>query len=152
MGKWDVDFDDYEEKEGSGYDGDVPKKGIYTADLVKFAEHTTSDDALVWIFEISEGDYKGWRGWVYSNMSTAKWKTQQIAKAIQGGAEKPIKLDPMEKESEGEKSKTVKKAKKVRIRVTTESYEDEKRARIRTVMPLEAGEGKKKKKDGDDPF
>jgi hypothetical protein len=160
MGKWDVDFDEYEEKSGSGYEGEVPKKGTYTADLVKLAEHTSSDDALVWVFEITEGDYKGWRGWVYSNMSTAKWKTQQIVKAISGGQEKPLKLEPAEKEAEGEKSKTVKKAKSVRIRLTTETYEDEKRAKIRTVMPLEksggsAGESKekgKKKKKGDDPF
>ena len=162
MGKWDVDFDDYEEKSGSGYDGEVPKKGVYTGELVKFAEHTSSDDSLVWVFEITEGDYKGWRGWVYSNMSSAKWKTQQIVKAISGGKEDKFKLEPAEKEAEGESSKTVKKAKKVRLRVATEIFEEEKRAKIRVVMPLDGdikskdsgGEkgDKKKKKKGDDPF
>jgi hypothetical protein len=157
MGKYDVDFDDYEEKEGSGYDGEVPKKGTYTAELVSFAEHQSSEgnDGLEWIFEITEGDYKGWRGWVYSNMDSAKWKTQQIVKAINGGKEAKTSLKPAEAKKDGPDSKTVKTAKKVRIRLGRETYDDEPRAKIRVVMPLEAGEakgGKKKKKKGDDPF
>jgi Protein of unknown function (DUF669) len=156
MGKWDVDFDDYEEKEQSGYDGEVPKKGTYTADLISLGEHTSGagNEGLEWIFEITEGDYKGWRGWVYSNMDTAKWKTQQIVKAISGGAEKAVKLDPGTDADSKTENKTVKKAKSVRIRVGRETYDDEPRAKIRTVMAMEAGEGggKKKKKKGDDPF
>lgn len=156
MGKWDVDFDDYEEKEQSGYDGEVPKKGTYTGELVSLGEHTSGagNEGLEWIFEITEGDYKGWRGWVYSNMDSAKWKTQQIVKAISGGAEKAVKLDPGTDQDSKTSNKTVKKAKKVRLRLGRETYDDEPRAKIRTVMPMdgESGGGGKKKKKGDDPF
>lgn len=153
---YDVDFDDYDEKEGSSYDGPLPKKGTYPAALVSFAEHTSSggNDGLVWIFDITEGDYKGWRGWVYSNMDTAKWKTQQITKAIQGGEEKKLTLRPAAKESEGADSPTVKIAKPVKIGIRRETYEDEPRAKIRVVLPSVDG-GKKskkgKKKKADEP-
>src|SRR3954454_20581882 len=139
MGKWDVDFDDYEDKSGAGYDGEVPKKGTYDAELVSLKEHTSGqgNEGLEWIFEIVEGEYAGWRGWVYSNMDTAKWKTQQITKAIQGGEEKPIKLAPAPEDGDGTTSKTIKKAKRVRIRTAQETYDDEKRAKIRVVMPAD---------------
>lgn len=155
MGKYDVDFDDYEEKEG-GYDGPVPKRGTYPAVLVSCKEHTSSDTAIEWIFEITEGDYKGWRGWLYSDMENAKWKTQQIVKALQGGDEKKMTIDPVENSGDGTKSKTVKKANPVKIRTRIEKYEEEDRAKIRTVMPDSDGAAKKadkkKKKKGDDPF
>lgn len=154
MGKYDVDFDDYEEKSGSGYDGDVPKKGLYDGALVSLREHTSSagNEGLEWIFEITEEPYIGWRGWVYTNMDTAKWKTQQITKAINGGAEKKTSLDPSPAGEDGTENKTVKKAKKVRLRIGTEKYEDEPRAKIRSVFPSEDGGGKKKKKSEEDPF
>lgn len=156
MGKWDVDFDDYEERTG-GYNGDEPKNGIYDGKLVALAEHTTSDDALVWIWEITEEPYAGWRGWQYTNMSSAKWKTQQFTKAISGGDEKPMRLDPADDVKDGGDSKTVKKALPVRIRIKQEPYEGEQRARIRTVLPNEDAavkKGKKKGKsaDADDPY
>lgn len=154
MGKYDVDFDDYEEKEG-GYDGPVPKRGTYPARLVSCKEHTSSDTAIEWIFEITEGDFKGWRGWLYSDMENAKWKTQQIVKALNGGKESKFTVDPVENSEDGTKSKTVKKAMPVKIRTRMEKYEEEDRAKIRTVMPDgDAAEKKssKKKKKGDDPF
>lgn len=154
---WEVDFDGYEEKSG-GYDGPVPKRGTYDAELVELNEHTTSDDSLVWKFDITEGDFKGWRGWVYTNMSTAKWKTQQIVKAIQGGNEDKIVLDPIPSDGDGTASKTVKYAVPVRVRVINEKFEDETRAKIRTVMPSDGGskkaakKKKQKKKDDEPPF
>lgn len=155
MGKWDVDYDDYEEKEGTGYDGPVPKRGIYTGSLISLAEHTSSDSSLEWIFEITEGDFKGWRGWVYSDMDNAKWKTQQIGKAIQGGKEEKIKLAPAKEKNKGSESKTVKAAKPVRLQLARETYEDEPRAKIRRVLPMDI-EGKAakkaKKKKSDDPY
>lgn len=153
---YDVDFDDYDEKEGSGYEGQTPKKGTYDGKLVSFREHTTSDTALEWVFEITAGDYSGWRGWTYSDMDRAKWKTQQITKALNGGSESKFKLQPIESGGDGSESPTVQKAKPVRLRLGREIYDDEPRAKIRQVMPADekSSKGKKgkKKKDSEDPF
>lgn len=163
MGKYDVDFDDYEDKSGAGYDGEVPKKGNYPGKLVSLKEHTSGagNEGLEWIFEITEGDYAGWRGWYYSDMENSKWKTQQIVKAINGGDEKKTSLDPSPTGKDGSDNKTVKKALPVRMRLTREMYDDgsgekEPRAKIRAIMPdedvSEKKASKKKKKKGDDPF
>lgn len=161
MGKYDVDFDDYQERTG-GYDGEEPKKGIYPAKLVSLNEHTSGagNESLQWVYEITEGDYKGWRGWVYSNMDSAKWKTQEMVMAISGGAKKAVSLDPGPSgdRDAGQNNKTVKKAKPVRLRVISEQYEGEPKARVRNVLPADASTSsdedgeKKKKKKGDDPF
>lgn len=155
MGKWDVGFEDYEEREG-GYTGPVPKRGTYDGALVALAEHTSGEgnEGLEWVFEITEGEYKGWRGWTYSNMDTTKWRTQDIVFAISGGSKEGLKLDPAEEKKNGSKSKTVKKAQPVRLHLVNETYEEEKRAKIKTVLPnLKASEAKKakKKKAADDP-
>lgn len=152
---YDLDFDDYEEKSG-GYNGETPKRGIYDGALYSFKEHESEEgnEGFQWIFEITDGPYKGWRGYTYSNMGSAKWKTQQIAKAIQGGQEKPIKLKPTD---EGTDSPTVTKAGPVRLALRTEKFDDETRAKIGTVLPPDdgvegGGKKAKKKKKGDDPF
>lgn len=155
MGKWDVGFDDYEEREG-GYAGETPKRGTYDGVLVALAEHTSGEgnEGLEWIFEITDGEYKGWRGWTYSNMDSTKWRTQDIVFAISGGKKEGLKLDPAEEKKDGPKSKTVKKAMPVRLHLVTEMYDDEKKAKIKTVLPnLKASEAKKdkKKKSSDDP-
>lgn len=153
MGKWDVDFDDYEEREGAGYDGDEPKKGIYDGRLHSLAEHTSGsgNEGLEWIFEITEEPYAGWRGWVYSNLESSKWKTQQIVKAISGGSEKKMALRPADEKKEGPSSQTVKKAKPVRLRITRETYEGDPKARIRMVLPAE-GKGKNVDSGSNDPW
>lgn len=155
MGKYDVDFEDYEGSTG-GYDGEEPKRGNYPGKLVALNEHTAGNgnESIRWVFEITEGDYAGWRGYLYSNMDTAKWRTQEIVKAIQGGDEKKTKIEPgPEGDREaGEASKTVKKAGPVRLRVMTDEYEGEKRGKVRNVLPdTDAKPSKKKKKDSDDP-
>lgn len=146
MAKWDVDYDDYEEKEGSGYDGEQPRNGIYPGRLVSLKEHESgnSDTSLEWVFEITEGDYEGWRGWSYSNLDGSKWKTQQYLKAINGGVEKKTSVDP------SKHAAIVKKAKPVRLRIKGEKYEGERRARIGSVLPGEASS--KKGKGSDDPW
>lgn len=145
MGKWDVDFDDYEERDGSSYDGDPPKPGIYDAKLVEFDEHDGSaDTSMKFIFEITEEPYEGWRGWVYSDLANAKWKTQMIVKAIQGGDQKKMRLDP------ANKATIVKKAKPVRVRVRKDTYEGEYRPKISVVLPAKGNESSKSKND--DPW
>lgn len=149
-----VDFDDYEERESVGYNGPEPKKGIYDGRLVSFREHTSGagNEGLEWVFEITEGEYAGWRGWVYSNMDRAKWKTQQIAKAIQGGSEKKVKLLPADEEADREEAtvnnKTVKKASPVRLVIRQEKYEGEPRGRISTILPEEGSNDSGEDEDG----
>lgn len=151
-----VDFDDYDEKEGgSGYDGEPPLKGTFDGILFALSAHESAagNDGYQWIFEITEEPYAGWRGYVYSNMDSAKWKTQQIVKAINGGKEVRTELDLGEEDGTG--SKTVAKAKPVRLRMKKEKYEDEWRAKIARVMPRDTDSkaGKKKaKKDDEPPF
>lgn len=162
MGKYDVDFDDYEPSSG-GYDGEEPKKGLYPGKLVALNEHTSGagNEGLRWVWEITEGDYAGWRGYTYSNMDTAKWKTQEYVLALQGGAKKPLSLKPGKEgdRESGTNSPTVKKAKPIKLRINTEMYEEERRGRVRNVLP--AGDSKsekssdgggKKKKKKDEPF
>lgn len=151
-GKWDVGFDGYEER--AGYNGPEPKPGIYEAKLHSLEEHDSqnSETSLHWIFEITEdGEYAGWRGHAYTNLDedSALWKTQQYVKAIQGGSETPMNLDPSKHEA------IVKKATPVLIRTKFEKYEGEDKARIRVVLPVEDGDaapaskgkGKKGKKE-----
>lgn len=155
MGKYDVDTSDYDEsKDSGGYDGDEPRKGIYDGKLVSLKEHTSGggNEGLEWIFEITEEPYAGWRGWTYSNMDSAKWKTEQMVHAIQGGKKGKMALKPADEDGDGKTSGTVKKAKPVRIRIVSEKYEDEKKARIRTVLPMESKTKSKNGSEDDDPF
>jgi len=151
--KYEVDTSEYDEtKDSVGYDGDEPKKGIYDGKLVSLKEHTSGagNEGLEWIFEISKGPYKGWRGWVYSNMDTAKWKTEQTTLAIQGGKKGRLVLQPADEDGDGKESPTIKKAKPVRLAVRREQYEGEPKAKIRTVLPLEKASSTSD--DDDDPF
>lgn len=123
-------FDDTEYREKSaGYDGPEPTPGLYKAKLTSVGQHTTTEDSIVWTFDITEGKYAGWRGWVYTNMSTAKFKTQDILVAL--GIMEP----------EGEINATfeeiMKKAQPLRIRVISEPYEDEKRAKVRSFLKID---------------
>src|SRR5689334_22441160 len=83
MGKMKRDYSGVERKEaGEGYTGDVPKPGIYDAVLSSVGDHTTSDTATVWTFDITEEPFEGWRGWVYTNAEGAAWKELQILEAV----------------------------------------------------------------------
>lgn len=150
MAKHKVDFDDYEERTG-GYDGEEPKKGIYNGELISVDDHESNagNEGFEWVFEIKEGEFSGWRGWVYSNMDSSKWKTQQITLAISGGSKTGMTIDTDDKGA-----KTVKKAQPVRLRIVNEKYEDERKGRIRVVLPSEDAKPAKgkKKASSDDPF
>lgn len=147
MGKMKRDYSDVERKEaGEGYSGEQPKPGIYNAVLSSVGEHTTSDTATVWTFDITDEPFSGWRGWVYTNAEGAAWKEVQILEAI--GVMKPG-ADSVDTTHES----IMKKAGPCRVRVKNETYEGEKRAKITTILPPQEGASKKgKKSKGDDPF
>lgn len=149
MGSFNRDYSDVERKEvGEGYTGDVPKPGIYNAVLSSVGDHTTSDTATVWTFDLTDEPYEGWRGWVYTNAEGAAWKELQILEAL--GL-----LAPGEDKFKGTHESVMKKAGPCRVKIKNETYEEEKRGKITTILPPKDGaKAKKSKKDkgGDDPF
>lgn len=149
MGKFDRDYSDVERKEaGEGYSGETPKPGIYNAVLSSVGDHTTSDTATVWTFDITDEPFDGWRGWVYTNAEGAAWKEMQILEATGLLVEGKTTF-------KGTHESIMKKAGPVRVRVKNETYEGEKRAKITTILPPAGGGGKKgkgKKNKDEDPF
>lgn len=153
-------YKDVDLREG-GYDGEQPKPGLYPMTLVKAEDHTTSDTARHWVFEVTEGPFKGWQGHVYTNAEGAAWKEVQILLAT-GLLKDPKGTINMSDEA------MVKKAGPVRGRVVNEEYEGERRGKLTKVLPpketdddedaeeapkSKAGKKKgKKNKDADDPF
>jgi hypothetical protein len=156
-------YKDVELREG-GYDGDEPKRGLYPMKLVTAEDHTTSDDARHWVFEITDGPYAGWRGHLYTNSTGAAWKEVQILMAT------GLLTDPKGNFNMSDAA-ILKKAGPVRGRVITEEYEGETRGKLTKVLPpgetdavdnddaddedkpkSKAGKKGKKKKEADDPF
>lgn len=122
-------FNDTEYKEsGGGYDGPDPATGLYPAKLTSVGRHENGSDetSMVWTFDITEGKYAGWRGWVYSDMANSKWKTQNILVAL--GV-----IEPNE-EINKTYEQIMKEAQPCRIRTMSETYEGEARAKIRAFM------------------
>ena len=125
MGKYDVvDFDDYNDQT------EPPTPGIYPGKLTEFDAHKSAagKDGYRWRFAITEGDFAGWSYNIYTNMTTAKWKTQQVVNAITGGARAPFTLNPKQA------SRIVKDACPVKIQVGSHEYNDEMRADIKTIF------------------
>lgn len=154
MGSFKRNYKDVERKESNAYAGDVPKPGIYDAVLTSCKDHTSGagNEGTEWIFEISEGPYKGWPGWVYTNDGSAAWKEMQILEAA--GL-----LKPGSTEIDMTQEQVVKKAGAVRIKVKNEKYNEETKGKITTIMAPPGGaaakagsKDKKKEKATDDPF
>ena len=85
MGKFSRNYEEVERREAAEtYAGEAPKPGIYDAVLSTCVEHTSSEGntGTAWTFDISDGTYAGWRGWVYTNDNTAAWKEVQILEAV----------------------------------------------------------------------
>jgi hypothetical protein len=129
VAKFEVEFEDYEGSQYEEYQGEDPRPGWYTAETVRLRD---ADDQLVAFLQIVDHeDYAGWtRGWYMGEKgSSTYWKAQDYMKAVQGGAEKPIALDP---EKEASVAAFLKKAKRVKIQVG--EYNDN--MTIRKVRPL----------------
>ncbi len=140
MGSFKRDYSNVERRETrETYSGEVPKPGIYDAVLTSCKEHTSNEgnEGTEWIFEISDGAYKGWPGWVYTNDGTAAWKEMQILEAagLLKDGETSVNLTH---------EKIVKTAGPVRIKVKNETYNEEKRGKITTIMAPPGGASPKK--------
>ncbi len=94
MAKRTVSFKDYKEPDFEEYTGeDPPPNRWFTADA-KRGWYDEEKDQIVVIFEISEGDFKGWgKGWYGPLDGEQKWKSQVLVKALQGGVKKDLTLD-----------------------------------------------------------
>ena len=128
---------------GGGYDGPPPPRGLYPAKLTSVGAHTTGDTAIVWTFDITTGKYAGWRGWVYSDMDNAQWKTQQIL----------VALGVIEPEAEINKTydQIMKEAGDCRVQIITEDYQDELRPKVKNVLkPSEQSADGDDEDDADD--
>jgi hypothetical protein len=134
-------------KGGAAYAGEQPKNGVYPAKLVLLEDHTSSEgnEGFHWVFEITEGEYAGWRGHRYSNDDSTAWVTDQILVAL-GLIEPGGSFD-------GTHEQVMKKGGPVRLKTRSETYEDERRAKVQFVLPptegqaLSNGAAKKAKKD-----
>lgn len=135
-----IDFDDYEAPQYEEYVGDDPRPGWYTFELIKVGWN--DDDTLRWIFQCVDEPYAGWPGFVYANFDPAstKWKNQEVARAIQGGAEKKLEVDF---DNDKDVAGLIKRAKRVKGKVERRTNQDtgEERVQLRKVRPLleEAG-------------
>lgn len=151
MGSFKRDYSNVEKRDTpDAYAGDVPKPGIYDAVLTSCKDHTSGagNEGTEWIFEISEGPYKGWPGWVYTNAEAAAWKEVQILEATGLMKDGDTQVDLTHE-------KIVKKAGPVRIKVRNEVYDEQKRGKITTIMAPPGGSTAskgKKEKAVDDPF
>jgi hypothetical protein len=107
------------------YDGDDPRSGFYTFELVNVAAHTSQNgnEGIRWIFTLADDPlYEGWTRFVYSNLDKdgTRWKTEEILMALKGGKSvqgtkaAQVRLDLG---SEKEVARFLKAAKKVRGRV-----------------------------------
>lgn len=145
-----VDFDDYE-GDGNVYMGDDPRPGVYGFELVKVERHvaqSSGNKGIKWTFACTDPSYEGWFGFMYSdtNPEGSKWKTQQILKAVQGGQEKPVKLDLAKPE------KFIASCQPVVGRVVADAYEDDagevqSRAKLNRVVAESAAPKRGKAKD-----
>lgn len=124
-----IDLNNVEVREA--YDGDDPRPGFYTFELVNAGTHTSQAGAegFKWIFSLRDDvNYEGWTRTVYSNLDTTKWKTDEIMLALAGGnAVKGTKAAKVRLDMSDEDSvaKYIKKAKLVRGRVQRDRDSDD---------------------------
>src|SRR3712207_3621738 len=129
MGKFKHDGSKVDTSKGGGYGGEQPKNGVYPAKLILCEEHENGEGAesTHWVFEITEGEYAGWRGHRYTNDEGAAWVADQILVAL--GLQEPGGS------YSGTHEAITKKGGPVRIKTRSEVYEDERRAKIAFVLP-----------------
>lgn len=129
------------------YDGDDPRPGFYTFDLVSVREHTSQagNDGFAWIFSLADDPlYEGWTRTVHSNLDkdSTRWKTEEIllalagGKAVQGTKKANVRLDVSDPEAV---KRFVKAAKKVRGRVQRrrDSEDDDPQFELGRIIALD---------------
>jgi hypothetical protein len=114
MAKRRVDFSDYNEPTWEEYTGEPPLANRWYPASVKRGKYDGQKDQMVWILEITEGDYKGWgRGFYTPFDGTQKWKLQDLIRAVQGGKTTAVEIDW---ENEKAVENWLKKAKPIKLK------------------------------------
>jgi len=142
-----VSFGDYKEPEYEEYTGEDPPANRWFNAACTRARWDAESESIVFIFEISEGDFKGWgKSWYAPVEGDRKWKAQEAIRALQGGITKDLTLDW---ENERAVELWLKKAKPVRIR--TREWNDN--IQVGKVRPLleSVGGGSKPSTPAPDP-
>lgn len=139
------DYSDVERKEFKfeRYEGEEPTKGLYPAKLVDVGQHTTTDDAVYWVYQITSGKYAGWNGWVYTNNSTIKWKQEQQLVALglmEEGGSVALTYEQI-----------LKKGGPVRIKLFMDDYDGDERAKIDRVIAASSTAALPDDEDDDEP-
>lgn len=129
------------------YDGDDPRPGFYTFELVQVGAHTSQNgnDGIKWTFVLRDDPlYDGWTRNVHSNMDkdSTRWKTEEIllalagGKAVQGTKAAKVSLDLSNEESV---KRFIKKAKLVRGRVQRrkDSEDDDPQFEVGKIIALD---------------
>jgi hypothetical protein len=136
MAKFTIGFEDYEEPTWEEYTGPDPKVGTWHTAALKKVQHKSDDEALLFIFEIDEGDFQGWgRGVFAPYAGERKWKAQQVLRAVQGGQTKAVTLD-----WDNEKAVETWAKKQKRVKIKIGEYNE--RVNIDKVAPLLEAVGK----------
>jgi hypothetical protein len=132
MAKRTISFKDYQEPTWEDYTGEDPPVGKWFNAVAKKAKYLEEDDQLQIIFEINDGDYKGWGRGMYLPLDPGDnvyWKTQATIKAVQGGVAKDVTVD-----FENQKALDAWVAKLKPVKLKTEEYND--KVRIAKVAPM----------------
>lgn len=126
-----IDLNKVEVREA--YDGDDPRPGFYTFQLVAAGTHTSQggNEGFKWVFSLRDHvEYEGWTRTVYSNLdpTSTKWKTEEILLALKGGnavkGTKGAKVS-LDMSDEDSVKRFIKQAKLVRGRVQRDRDSDD---------------------------
>jgi hypothetical protein len=145
MAKRTISMADYEEPTWEEYTGeDPPPNKWFNAKCTKVKyldEDNGNPEQLMFVFEITDGDYAGWGRGLYAPFEgEQKWKMQKTLIALQGGLKKDVTVDW---ENERACAAFVAKCKPVKLK--TREYND--RIYVDKVAPmLEVAGGAEAKK------
>lgn len=129
MAKRIIDFGDYEEPTWEEYTGEDPPPNKWFNAQATRLKYDKEEDQLVCIFEITDGDYKGWgRGWYAPFEGEQRWKLHVLFKALTG-ATKNVSLDV-----DNEKALAAFLAKAKPVKIKTREYND--RISLNRLAPM----------------
>jgi hypothetical protein len=133
MAKRTISFADYEEPTWEEYTGEDPPAGKWFNAALTKVKFLKEDDQLMFIFEITEGDFKGWGKSIYAPFEgERKFAMHQTLKAVQGGKMTDVTVD-----WENEKAVAAWVAKQKPVKLKTREYNNS--ILIAKVAPLLEG-------------
>jgi hypothetical protein len=127
-----IDMSDYEEPTWEEYTGEDPPANKWFNAKCTRARFDEDENQVIFILEITDGDYKGWgRGWYGPLEGELKWKSQTAIKALTGST-KSVTVD-----FDNEKAVAAWVAKLRPVKIKTREYND--KVSINRIAPLLEG-------------